>query len=90
MLARRSDIRYNRSILCGFLEKLYKTDEYAAEREWRIEMKRCIVCGNTEDNNNTVCNICGGSFVDIPGDTSSEEMVAETTMEEEETVEITE
>ena len=51
-------------------------------------MKRCIVCGNTEDNNNTVCNICGGSFVDIPGDTSSEEMVAETTMEEEETVEV--
>ncbi len=51
-------------------------------------MKRCIVCGNTGDGNNTVCNICGGSFVDIPGEESAEETVAETTVEAEETVEV--
>lgn len=51
-------------------------------------MRRCIVCGNTDNNNHTVCNICGGSFVDIPGSESSEEAIAETTVAEEETVEV--
>lgn len=27
-------------------------------------MKRCIICGNTGDDNSTVCSVCGGPFED--------------------------
>ena len=40
-------------------------------------MKRCIVCGNTGDDNNTVCSVCGGSFAEVMEETAVEEAVAE-------------
>ncbi len=38
----------------------------------REEMKRCINCGNPGDENSTKCEVCGGSFQEVPEDVSDE------------------
>ncbi len=47
---------------------IFLTPASSDERS-RVEMKRCIICGNVGDENSTVCDVCGGSFVDMAEDT---------------------
>lgn len=40
-------------------------------------MKRCIICGNVDDDNSTVCSTCGNPYVDMSGRTVGAEESAE-------------
>lgn len=50
-------------------------------------MKRCIICGNVDDDNSTVCSMCGNPYVDMSGPSPESEKTQDSTVESSEATE---